>query len=529
MKVSLFDRFVSKQTGEQKGKLFFSSHYMRAFSELDTAGGAAKEQYPDDSKTVDDFVWALKDSYRTRYKKALDEQQPMKGEAQFFLSKDRMCAYACLFPPLNNGTELTLNEFLEDIHYEGINYGILEETIPQDFALGYLHIFPVARGKPPRPGEDGKVIELFQRRKNMRLEVQSGSQVDFGQDIPLQPIRKGSVICLIRLPKDGTDGVDVTGQKIPSPQAVAAYIPQGENTAVERGGRALTASVDGILYIENERFCIHAQKIIDGNLDTFQGKLQVSGNLYIGGNVDGGVVIVASGDIVINGKIGQASVTSTTGTIFVQRGIYGTSEQTRLAAACQVQSPVVEWAQIEAGTSVITETILNSVIHCGGTVYVMSGRGLIADSRIQTGDSILCLRIGNLAGGRNQFSVGYPPNIPESWKQMKEELADVQATLDKLWAHITGLRRKSFRMTEEEKALLEQLVVQRDLYTEKRETLAADLKTASMALSKRTKGRIRCENLYPVLDVQIGRLSKEIISAEEKCNIHAEDNQILLK
>ena len=363
----------------------------------------------------------------------------------------------------------------------------------------------------------------------MRLEVQSGSQVDFGQDIPLQPIRKGSVICLIRLPKDGTDGVDVTGQKIPSPQAVAAYIPQGENTAVERGGRALTASVDGILYIENERFCIHAQKIIDGNLDTFQGKLQVSGNLYIGGNVDGGVVIVASGDIVINGKIGQASVTSTTGTIFVQRGIYGTSEQTRLAAACQVQSPVVEWAQIEAGTSVITETILNSVIHCGGTVYVMSGRGLIADSRIQTGDSILCLRIGNLAGGRNQFSVGYPPNIPESWKQMKEELADVQATLDKLWAHITGLRRKSFRMTEEEKALLEQLVVQRDLYTEKRETLAADLKTASMALSKRTKGRIRCENLYPVLDVQIGRLSKEIISAEEKCNIHAEDNQILLK
>lgn len=112
---------------------------------------------------------------------------------------------------------------------------------------------------------------------------------------------------------------------------------------------------------------------------------------------------------------------------------------------------------------------------------------------------------------------------------MKEELADVQATLDKLWTHITGLRRKSFRMTEEEKALLEQLVVQRDLYTEKRETLAADLKTASMALSKRTKGRIRCENLYPVLDVRIGRLSKEIISAEEKCNIHAEDNQILLK
>ena len=55
------------------------------------------------------------------------------------------------------------------------------------------------------------MTELFQRRRNMRLEVQNGSQVDFGQDVQLQPIRKGTSICLIHPPRPGTDGMDVTG------------------------------------------------------------------------------------------------------------------------------------------------------------------------------------------------------------------------------------------------------------------------------------------------------------------------------
>ncbi|MCI8477454.1 MAG: DUF342 domain-containing protein [Oscillospiraceae bacterium] len=528
--MSIFDRFVSKETGEQERKSFHPTPYRKMFSVLDTAGKEVKAQYPDDSKTVDDFVWALKEACRDRYKKALEgEPQPMKAEARFFLSKDRMSAYACLLPPENEGDGITLEEFLDDIHFEGINYGILQEEIQREFELGYLHIFLVARGKLPQAGEDGKVTEFFQRRRNMRLEVQDGSQVDFGEDVQLQPIRKGTVICLIRPPKPGTDGMDVAGQRLPSPPAVNAYVPQGKNTAIGRGGLALIASVDGILYIENDQFCIHAQKIIDGDLDHFQGTLQISGNLYIAGNVDGGVEIEASGEIVINGKVGQARVTSMGGTIRVQQGIYGTEGKTFIKAACQVQSPVVEQAEIDAGTSVIAEAILNSVIRCGGTVHVMSGRGIIADSLIRAGDSILCLRIGNLAGGRSQISVGYPPHIPELWERTKAELSQVQSTIEMLWNSITDLRKKGSRMSDGERSVLEQLVEQRDLYVEKRESLTTERRALNKELDKRCKGRIRCEKLYPFLEVQFGRLKEEVTTIEENCKIHVEENRILLK
>ena len=500
------------------------------FSELEETGGELMERNPDDSRTVDSFIRAMKEACRARYKEAVNgEMRPMKAEARFFLSEDRMNAYACLLRPENGGEEITLEEFLGDVYYEGIRYGVLEEEIEREFSLGYFRIFRVAQGKPPLDGEDGKVTELFERRRNMCLEVQNGSQVDFDQDAQLQPIRKGAVICLIRAPKAGADGMDVTGQTIPGPPPSGAFVPQGKNTVIGKGGQALLADADGILYIEDDRFCIHAQKIIDGDLDQFQGTLQISGNLYIGGNVDGGVEIEATGEIVINGKMGQARVTSTGGTIRVQRGIYGTKGETALTAACQVQAPVIEWADVDAGTSVIAQTISYSSVRCGGTVYVMSGRGMIVESLIRAGDSILCLRIGNLAGGRSRFSVGYPPRIPEAWERIKGELAEVQATLEKMWTPIIRLRKKGTHISDGERTLLEQLVEQRDLYFERQKALTEELKLLNKALERKSKGRIRCEKVYPFLNVQIGRLTEEIVETEEACNIHMEENRIYHK
>ncbi len=529
----IFDRFVPKEParGEQERAAFHPIPYRKIFSELDTTGEEAKAQYPDDSKTVDEFIRILKESCRDRHKKVLDgEWRPMNAQARFFLSADRMCAYACLLPPENDGGGISFETFWEDLHYEGILHGVFpEEELQREFALGYLHVFPVARGKLPYPGSDGKLTELFQRRTNMRVEVQDGSQVDFGPDSQVQPIRKGTVICMIRPPKEGTPGMDVTGQALPSPPVFSANVPQGVNTKIDRGGLALTASVDGILYIENDLFCVQAQKIIDGSMEQFQGTLQISGNLYVEGNVDGGADIEASGDIIIGGKMGQARVTSTGGTIRVQEGIFGTKDQTFLTAARQVQSPVMECAEIVAETSVIAEAINNCTIRCGGTVYAMGGRGMIVDSLIRAGGSVLCLRIGNLAGGRSQISVGYPPHIPESWERIRGELAEIGPTLTVLWDNITALRKLGHRITEKEQAVLETLLEQRKLYIERQEMLKIDLEAVNKALDKKSKGIIRCEMVQPCLDVQIGRSKEEITTREEQCNIHLCERRILLK
>lgn len=528
--MSIFDRFVPKETGKQKSSSFFSTPYREVSSLIEVSTRNAKEKYPEDSKILENFAGSLKSSYRTRYKASQEGAlQPMKAEERIYLSDDRMVAYACLFQPENNGEGITLEEFMEDLHYEGINYGILKDEIPREFKQGYFHIFRVALGTPPKAGESGQVIEHFQRRKNVRLEAQSGDQVDFSQDIRLQPIRKGTVICSIQPSTPGTPGVDVTGEPLPCVKADPVVVPQGKNTAIGQDGLVLEAGVDGILYIDDDLFCIHEQKIIDGDLKGFRSTLEIKGNLYVGGDVDEGVNIKASGDIVIIGKLGQGRVTSMGGTIRVQKGIFGTSGAAFLSAAGQVQAPVIENTEIDTGTSVIAESVLNSTIHCGGMVYVMTGRGIIASSSIWAGDSVLCQRIGNQAGSPSQISVGYPPRVTELWEKAKAELAQVQSTIEMLWRHIIDLRNKGTRISEEEKSVLDQLLVQRDLYTKRREELMGELKAVNKELDKKNRGRIRCEAIYPPLNVQIGRFSAKIITIEENCSIHVEDGRMLMK
>lgn len=528
--MSIFDRFFSKENGGQKGKPAHRASGTRMESKLDESVAEAKERYPKDSKTVEDFSWAIKDTRRVRRKKSLEGfMDPMNAEAKFFLSQDRLVAYACLLPPENDGEELTLEAFLEDMHYEGIIYGVLEETIPHEFSHGYYHVFPVARGTLPQAGEDGKVVEMFPRRSRTRLAVQNGSEVDFSKDSQFQPIRKGTVICRICPPKPGTDGRDVTGAVLPCPAVASAHASHGENVAAGEGGQTLTAAVDGILYIENDQFCVYEQKIIDGDLDRPQGTLQVSGNLYIGGNVDGGASVEATGDIVIDGKVGQARVTSTKGTIHVRQGICGADGKTFITAAGQVQSPVIEWARVDAGTSVIAEIISNCKIQCGGTVYAMTGRGMIVTSQICAQDSILCLRVGNVTGERSRFSVGYPPDIQEKWMTIKLEIVELQSIIQELWEPVLTLRKKGSRITEAEKSLLAQLKERRDMNLSRLGELKEEIRVVNQMLDKKSRGKIRCEKVYPVLEVQFGRLTEEIITVEEKCNIHVENGAILLQ
>lgn len=438
--MSIFDRFVQKEQDKPKSTSYTSTSRREIASLLEASVREAKESYPQDTKTLSAFAGALKAACRARYKAAQEGRlEPMKAESLFFLSEDRMIAYACVLQPENGGTGLTEEEFLSDLHYEGIDFGILHEEISRGFRRGYYRIFRVAKGTLPQTGQNGSVTEHFQRSKNARLEVESGDQVDFTQDVQLQPIRRGTIICSITPAVPGTDGVGVTGEVIPCVQSIPAKIPRGKNTFLSQDGKALLAGVDGILYIDNDRFCVHEQKIIEGDLKEFHGPLEIQGNLYIGGDVDGGINISASGDIVINGKLGRGRVTSMGSTIRVQKGIFGTSGATFLSAAGQVQAPAIEWAEIDTGTSVIAESVLNSTIHCGGMVYAMTGRGLIASSQIWAGDSVLCQRIGNQSGGRSQISVGYPPRIPELLEKVKAELAQVQATIDKLWKPIIDL------------------------------------------------------------------------------------------
>lgn len=81
MEMSIFDRFGSKEVGEQKNS-FFSAQ--KTVSKLDAAVAEARAQYPDDGDTVNNFARILMQASKVRRKKAQEaDQSPLKAEAYF--------------------------------------------------------------------------------------------------------------------------------------------------------------------------------------------------------------------------------------------------------------------------------------------------------------------------------------------------------------------------------------------------------------------------------------------------------------
>ncbi|MEA4896230.1 MAG: flagellar assembly protein A, partial [Oscillospiraceae bacterium] len=116
-----------------------------------------------------------------RLSEMVSDDEPEKQEGSEYssdmrlethLSNNQMTAYGCIIPPIGSGRKLSLDELKDVINNAGITYGINYDLIEELLRNGtVLRIFTIAEGKPARDGEDGKVIELFAREKEISLEA----------------------------------------------------------------------------------------------------------------------------------------------------------------------------------------------------------------------------------------------------------------------------------------------------------------------------------------------------------------------
>ena len=54
--MSIFDRFIAKDAAEPEREPFHPIPYRKRFAELDRSGQEAVERYPEDRKTIEDFL-----------------------------------------------------------------------------------------------------------------------------------------------------------------------------------------------------------------------------------------------------------------------------------------------------------------------------------------------------------------------------------------------------------------------------------------------------------------------------------------
>lgn len=534
--MSFFDSFSRKESEKRDAKTIRFMSSKDIIYELTSNVQEDKKQYPEDENAIIEFFGILESDCRDRYSRR-ERDKSVDASVRCYLSSDRMRAYACMLPPINHGADLDLEKFIKDLGYDGVTYGVARGVIARYvFSKKYLHIFPAAQGKLPIDSVDCKVTELFPHRDAISLEISEGSEgsegikIDFEDRDFVQSVEKDEILCRIQPAVPGKNGRDVTGAELPCKEANKVQIPMGIHTHLNENGTALLAGKNGILYSEGGKYCVQPHKIITGDLVSFEGKLRVFDNLLITGNIDGGVEIEATGDIIVGGEVRDARMVSTSGGIRVQRGIHGVEGKTSLKAAKQLQSASIVSAQVETGGDVITEVAVDSSISTGGSLVATGGHGLILGCRIQAAHHVSCQRLGNLSGKRSQISVGCSPGLIGTLENLKNNLAEVSHTKERLWESIVGLRKTGLKLSENQKTLMSRLVEQRNLYEEKEVELKEQLRTLRPALrATENTGWIRCKEMFPVAEIQIGELKIEFNNLENNCNIHVRSREIVIR
>ena len=431
---------------------------------------------------------------------------------------------------MGRGADITAEKLLADLHFAGIRYGILEKELERCAAeKRYLEILPIARGTLPRDGEEGELMEYFPRNTNMTLEIAPNETIDFSDGSLVQTVRKDEVLCRVRLPVPGVEGTDVTGEVFLCRQPEAIEIPAGKNTRLSPDGTTLYAAIDGILYSNGKDYCVRQQRIFSDNLASFEGELKIEGDLYIPGDIAGGATIEAFGDIIIGGEVSNAHIVSRGGTIRVQKGVRGVEGKTYLSAARQVQALAIECARVEARDNVIAETIVDSEVRSGGSVSVLGGRGIILGGQIRAAKDIVCRQIGNLAEQRTRLTAGYIDGISDEYERVEKALSETGAVLGKLWENIGSFRKLGSRLTLEQKELLGWLIEQRALYEKEERDLKAEKKELCRKANACAAGRILCQRLYPVAEVQVGLHKVEYRNPEIDCRIRVREGVISLR
>ncbi|MBR4904554.1 MAG: DUF342 domain-containing protein [Selenomonadaceae bacterium] len=443
-----------------------------------------------------------------------DEIEPYAGIV-VEISRDKM--KATVRYDTREGARLPTKEMVMAALTEaGVVYGIDEDAV--DRGIQSLTPFVAAEGLPPVNGENAYIDRKFNLGIQGRPVVDEFDKVDY-KDLNLFVLAKENQTLAIRVPQTkGTNGKNVLGDLVHAQNGRPIPMPEGRNTKVV-GEHRLIATANGQIIDKGSRISVDPRLTIKGSVGVSTGDVEFDGTVQIGGNVEQGFKVKATGDIEIKGSVNGAEVTGRN--VYISGGITG-ADRVKVFAENDVRTAFAENALIEAGNDVyISDIAYHSQIRAGKRIIMEDKHGQITGGHVVAGEEINVKIIGNDAFVVTRVSVGVDPtlqkeyqDLKKSYKESKRRLTQINQTLNTLSKidinklpqarvdMITQLTRSQFplagQIKRDEKRILEI------------EALLANMKNGRIKVS---------DTIFPGTRLSVNNMLKNIQSEYRHCTI----------
>lgn len=346
--------------------------------------------------------------------------------------------------PGDDGTQVALEELLEALAAAGVVHGLDHGAMHEACQAPGPQSFVAATATPPRAGEDAQFELLVVDHCDRAPRLDEMGLIDFREHgaVPMvdvdQPLMRRTPAAA------GVDGSDVLGRPLPAqpgndqpfhtPFSGVALDPLDPNLlrAACKGQPVRTGTAAVLV----EAVChVKAVNMASGNI-TFDGTVDVEGDVMAG------MKVRASGDIRIGGTV-EGGELDAGGDIRVAGGVIANA---KLQAGSSVSARFVEKSELRAGGAIVVDNmVLHSRLQAGAQIAVgvkAHQRGRLAGGLAQARTSVSAPLLGLAGGERTQVEVGVDLALDERHAALLVRLdaeKSEEEKLDKLVQHLTRL------------------------------------------------------------------------------------------
>ena len=436
------------------------------------------------------------------------------------LSRDKM--KATVKYDTRNGARLpTKDMIMAALAEAGVTYGIDEEAVED--GTQSLTPFVAAEGLPPVNGENAYIDRKFDLGIKGRPVVDEYDKVDY-KDLNLFVLAKENQTLAIRIPQTkGTNGKNVLGETVPAQNGRPIPMPEGKNTKVV-GEHRLIATVNGQIVDKGSRISIDPRLVVKGSVGVSTGDVEFDGTITVGGNVEPGFKVTATGDIEINGSINGAEVRGRN--VYIRGGVTG-AERVKVFAENDVRTAFAENALIEAGNNVyISDIAFHSQIRAGKKIIMEDKHGQITGGHVIAGEEISVKVIGNPAFVVTRVSVGVDPTLQKEYQDLKKAYKDSKRRLTQITQTLNTLSKIDInKLPPERVEMITKLTRSQFPIAGQMKRYEKRILEIEDLLSNMKNGRIKVsDTIYPGTRLSVNNILKNIQSEYKRCTIFLNSN-----
>lgn len=357
------------------------------------------------------------------------------------IAADDMLAEISIIPP-QGGKAASVGDVIQTLTDVGVVYGIDDAALFKACESGSCSHAPIAHGTLPQDGEDSAFEELIPQSADRAPKLDADGLIDYREHGAITVVTAGTPLMRRYPVKPGVDGHTVRGAAVPARNG------RDEPFALPLAGAQLSTDDPNLLKAEvsgqpvRVKCGIVVEPILQlAEVNMASGNIHFDGTVQIKGDVVQGMKVQASGDIVVGGTVDGGQLEAV-GNITVAGGVISLA---RLRAGGAVSARFAQGVHIHAGTVIsLADMALDCELQSLNQVVIGAqapGRGRLVGG---TTTAMMLVRVpllGSAKGAATKLILGVNPELSARYEALLARIQkekETEESLDKLMKQVSA-------------------------------------------------------------------------------------------